>query len=585
MNMPSFIKPKIPLAFLVAMFFLAGFSGEVRADVVEENEAARFGILKGVVRDRGGKPIARATVSIFRAGSSKLIKRVKSTNTGRFFTKIIPGTYKVLAVAQGFSPETLKSVKVENSTASVYGFRLKKAGSGRTLPEKKADRNSSKWRIRAAKRRSIYQNNNADKELIDSVETAVAEDDEYVSEVIPPYASSEEIKKDNLQTVVEGYAGVRAGKAFVGTNFATVQPLGKDAQIIYAGQVGAGKDGAKRFETAFAFRPNSKHELNLKGSLVGIGQLKEKGYLAQASVQALDKWRLKQGVILVLGIDYSRFVGSGNDSSINPRIGFQMDVDSKTRVRSSYTTQTEPMNWQRAIDMEDTQVLFRDPVAVEDIAFKNDKPQMMKTRRLEFGVERILDNRSSVEANVFFDSVIGKGVGLASLPFDSLNAVQFNKLVATQEGNARGLRVVYSRRINGTFGTSVGYSFGNGQKLSDKVLKDPADAFTEHFFQTLFAELSATFASGTRIKAVYRLSPKATIFAIDPFRGRLAIYDPGLSILVTQDLPVWGLPIDAEAVFDAKNLFDVNTGVDTREGTLLVNSQRRTLRGGILVRF
>ena len=39
-----------------------------------------------------------------------------------------------------------------------YGFKLEQAGSGNTLPEKRADKNSSKWRIRAAQMsRSIYQ--------------------------------------------------------------------------------------------------------------------------------------------------------------------------------------------------------------------------------------------------------------------------------------------------------------------------------------------------------------------------------------------------------------------------------------------
>ena len=33
-----------------------------------------------------------------------------------------------------------------------------------------------------------------------------------------------------------------------------------------------------------------------------------------------------------------------------------------------------------------------------------------------------------------------------------------------------------------------------------------------------------------------RFSPNATVFAIDPFAGRLGVYDPSLSIQVTQDL-------------------------------------------------
>jgi hypothetical protein len=45
------------------------------------------------------------------------------------------------------------------------------------------------------------------------------------------------------------------------------------------------------------------------------------------------------------------------------------------------------------------------------------------------------------------------------------------------------------------------------------------------------------------------------------------------------------LPVDAEAIIDARNLFDYHPSVAGEEGSLLLNSQRRVLRGGILVRF
>ena len=71
-----------------------------------------------------------------------------------------------------------------------------------------------------------------------------------------------------------------------------------------------------------------------------------------------------------------------------------------------------------------------------------------------------------------------------------------------------------------------------------------------------------------------------TVFAIDPFKGRLAIYDPGLSIFVTQSLPNLGLPFHAEAILDARNLFDFQTSVSGEFGSLRTNVQARMLRGG-----
>jgi len=39
---------------------------------------------------------------------------------------------------------------------------------------------------------------------------------------------------------------------------------------------------------------------------------------------------------------------------------------------------------------------------------------MNRSSRLEFGVERVLDNRSGIELNAFFDATAGRGVGINS---------------------------------------------------------------------------------------------------------------------------------------------------------------------------
>jgi hypothetical protein len=289
-------------------------------------------------------------------------------------------------------------------------------------------------------------------------------------------------------------------------------------------------------------------------------------------------------VVFVFGFDYSRFLGAGSDFSLSPRLGLQLDLNSKTRLRTSYTTQTEEKSWSQAIELEGTQVLFREPAAIQDFVVDNDKPQMNKSTRFEFGVERILDNSSSVEANVFFDLTSGRGVGLINMPIGFLGG-EADKFVANQQGRAQGLRLVYSRRLNGIFSTSAGYAFGNGQKISEKAISNPANVFENDYFQTFYGEFDADLRTGTQVKTIFRLSPQATVFAIDPFQGRMTIYDPGLSVVVTQSLPTLGLPIRAEAIIDGRNLFDFQTGVNGEEGSLKLSSQRRVLRGGILVRF
>ncbi|HXH70438.1 MAG TPA: carboxypeptidase regulatory-like domain-containing protein [Pyrinomonadaceae bacterium] len=572
------------MIILSAFFAAFVFASDAQAKVVVQ-KSGNIGIIKGIVRDEAGSPIADAYVSIFRVGTSNLLKQVRSAADGSFLAKILPGTYSILAVAQGFNAVTLAEVEVNRSTELTYGFKLERAGSGNTLPEKLPERKSSKYTLRAAQmQRSIYQANEG---KAPADETAAAKTD--TDEQNPQDTDEEETEsKRRPQTTVETYFAISDEGNYAGLNFARLQTLSENAEIIFIGQSGTNKSAPKRFQVDFKFRPNENHQLRLSGAVAKLGRIKlenQEKSLGQVSFGASDEWKVKEGIILVFGFDYSRFVGAGNDFSISPRLGFQYDINSKTRFRNAYTVQTEERNWQNVVEFEGTEVLFREPAAVQDFVVKNDKPQMNKSRRFEFGIERVLDNKSSVEANVFFDTVDSRGIGIDGVSFDSLGGENFAEFVANQQGAARGARVVYTRRLNGIFSTSAGYAFGNSQKLSEKAISNPANIFEDGFAQTVFGQFDADFNTGTQVRTVFRLSPEATIFAIDPFQGRLAIYDPGLSIKVTQSLPTLGLPIRAEAVIDGRNLFDFQTGIGGEEGSLRLNLQRRNLRGGILVRF
>ena len=572
------------LAALTAFSVVSLSAPPVQARTVAAGQTrGNLGIIKGMVRDGGGSPIANAYVSFFRVGTSKLLKQIRSAADGSFFTKIIPGTYTVLAVAEGYNPMSVADVEVNRAAELIYGFKLERAGNGNTLPEKRVDRSSTKWTIRAAQsQRSIYQNQTGSAP-IDENRTAQNEPEAEVA------AADRENEPNGrqAQTIVETYFTNSADGGFTNINFATLLPVGANTEIIFAGQTDTGGH-APRFETNLKFQPSENHQIRLKTSIGNLGKIKsavEQKSLGQVSFQGFDEWQIKKGVILVLGFDYSRFIGAGNDFSLTPRFGLQFDLNAKTRVRTAFAAKPEDKNWANAAELENTSIAFNEPVAVEDLTVVQGKPKLNKSRRLEFGIERVLDNKSSVEANAFFDTTSERGVGLMSLPFNFSNNGVFNRLSGSQQGGARGLRVVYARRLNGIFSTSAGYAFGSGQKLSARAISNPSELFENDFFQSFYGEVNADLKTGTRIKTVFRLSPQATVFAIDPFQGRLAIYDPGLSVLVTQNLPNLGLPFRAEAIMDARNLFDFQTNVGSSEGSLQLNSQRRSLRGGILVRF
>jgi hypothetical protein len=212
---------------------------------------------------------------------------------------------------------------------------------------------------------------------------------------------------------------------------------------------------------------------------------------------------------------------------------------------------------------------------------------MGQSRRLEFGMQRVLDNRSNIDAAAFLDMTSGRGVGLLALPLSAFSgdAALPMMSVANQSGSARGMRIVYSRRLSQVWSASAGYSFGRGQKLSANGISDPTDLFSSGFFQTAAFQVEGDWSTGTHVQTVFRFSPQATVFAIDPFAGRLAVYDPSLSVQVTQDLPTFGLPVRAQAIIDARNLFDFQTRTMNSETVLELGSVGRTVRGGILVRF
>ena len=565
---PSFNKIR-PVWALLCLLALAAANVPAASAPAAEPKGG-LAVIKGVVRDQGGNPISDATVAIFKVGTATLLKQVNSASDGSFLARISPGTYTVLAVAQGFNPVTLSQVEVLNAAQLVYGFKLERAGSGNTLPEKRLDRNNPKWARRSATMsRSIYQNSEGDgpiEEIPEEVET--------------------ENSRGKTQSVVETYAASDDEGQFVGLNFATFLPVTEDTSLTLAAQTGTGASAPQRLDTQLRFRPAEDHQVRINSSIGKLGTLQNESgreLLAQFSVQATDEWKVREGVVFVFGFDYAKFVGAGDDSSISPRLGFQYDLDSKTRLRTAYTTQTEQKNWSRTIELEDAQVMFREPIAVEDIVVENGKPIMNRSSRFEIGMERVLDNRSSLDVNFFADATFARGVGVATMPLS--NSFILDDFVGNQRGETQGFSLVYNRRLNGTVSASAGYSFGRGQRLSDGAISNPAALFENGFFQSFFSQIDADFATGTNVKTVFRLSPKATVFAIDPFQGRLAIYDPSMSVLVTQDLPTLGLPFQAQAIVDARNIFDFQTGVNSDEGTLRLNGQGRMLKGGILVRF
>lgn len=587
---------------LLTLVVGAGFVPQSLAAAGESGRGSsrrQLGTVTGSVRDTRGNPLAGAIVKFLKEGTSEVLKETRTIADGSFSARIAPGRYLLSAVAEGFSVTTFSAVQVKPSDELIYRFNLEPLGQGRTAPERRADRNDPKWRVKAThSRRSIFQAGESESEIVETAETADDGDnnpDAAEGEADETVVLSPESERKQLSGVIETYAAASANPlapAQFGTNFAVSTPRVGGVELIFAGQLGTNALG--RLETTGVFQAGSRHRVSatLGGAtlqpLTPDGALAQGHALGQFSVRAVDEWIVRDGVVVVLGLDYSRFTGANGSDAFSPRIGFEFEANPLTRLRLAYAPSGETERAaQSAADFEGRSVVFP-ALSGQAVAFVDGRAVMERSRRLEFGVERVLDEHSSVEATAFYDTTDGRGVGLFNAPLNTFSSGQSVSLlrVANQQGAARGLRVVYARRLSRFMKASAGYSFGRGQQLSPEALSaSPAQIFQNGFFQTAAAQLDANLDTGTRIRTVLRFSPQAAIFAIDPFAGELAVFDPSLSILVTQDLPTFGLPVQAEAVIDARNLLDAQTSVDDGETLLLLGSTRRMVRGGISVRF
>jgi hypothetical protein len=580
---------------LCALAFVCAAAGATPTYAAGGPRPARLGTISGTVRGERGQPLAGALVKLLREGAKEVVKQTRSATDGSFTARIAPGRYVLSAVAEGFNSVSFTSVEVYPSAELVYRFNLVPLGQGRTAPERRNDRNDPKWGLRATHvNRSIFQAQEGEDSTIAAVEQAEAKaeaaETAFKEGVL---LAGTDGRRLPVHGVVETFAAASANPlapGYLGTNFAVAAPASDSVELIFAGQFGTNE--LARLETTGRIRVGSRH---LVSTTIGGASLPQvfrqaggRDTLNQVSVRAVDEWVVRDGVVVVLGLDYSRFLGPRGRGAFSPRLGFEFAATDTTKLKFGYAPGDRATGAQSIANFEDGAVVFPE-LNEQAVAFVDGRAVAERTRRLEFGIERVLDDKSSIEATAFYDTTDGRGVGLLNVPINAFADAQGAALlsVAEQQGAARGVRLVYTRRLSGFLSASAGYSIGRGQSLAPGAgtTSAPDQLFRSGFFQTAAAQLDSDLQTGTRVRTVLRFSPRASVFAIDPFAGRLAVFDPSLSILVTQDLPTFGLPLRAEAVLDARNLLDAQCGVEDGETLTFVGNTRRSVRGGISVRF
>ena len=299
-----------------------------------------------------------------------------------------------------------------------------------------------KWILRSAQtRRSIFQaQEGEDRDIQAVLGTEPAPGDEVAANP----GEGENSKKDSqrrMRGVVETYfARDSFGPSYQGLNFAVATSGTDGIDWIFAGQTGVGQNAPERFEASTHVRAGQRHRIgiNLGAARFGMPFLTTLGErsadrpttphgrrglgdrVGQFSVRAIDEWIVHDGIVVVLGLDYARFVGAGGARSINPRMGVQFDVNARMRLKAAYAPGGEENRIQSVAPFEDSQVVFTE-ANKRPIAFVDGRAVMERSHRLEFGIERVLNNESNLEATAFFDTTTGRGVGLLSAPMSAFS--------------------------------------------------------------------------------------------------------------------------------------------------------------------
>ena len=565
--------------------------------VVEAAPALAF--VAGTVRTDHGTPLNGATVALYEASlNGKLIRSVKTDPQGKFTASVAPGAYNLRAEASGYKAKFTR-INLDRAQTLTFNFALKRTD---TLVDRRGDRDDYRWIGRSVPRSVLHYG-----------------EDDTVAENTAPTEKVEDRLTQHRPSVhgVAQFVGSgsvardgRPDRSFYGASFAVSGALNNNFEVALIGQGGAGRNAMQRLALIAAMRPDDKHHVTAS---LGYGRLmlpsrgagnragaEAAPALEQASLSVVDSWQVFQPLLIVYGVDYSRFVGAlgRNRESIQPRVAVQYAPSSQMRLKAAVTPGRDfPQNPVEGLKTENISAentpdaLFANSPA--EVAFKDNEPLMDRSRRYEFGIERIFGNgAASLATTAFYDVFSGHGVGVLALPLEATPETQAAfQQVAALNGASRGLRVMYSQRLGKHLSAAAGYSFGRGERFSKSFNAArpgaPAEMFTGGFFQVASAKLDLDLnrETGTTVSTVIRLSPSAVIFAIDPFAGQMNVYDPNVSIYVTQNLPTFGLPFRCQAIVDVRNLLNQSAGTDDGLTQLVAARSQRTVRGGIAFRW
>ncbi|MBI4469079.1 MAG: TonB-dependent receptor [Acidobacteria bacterium] len=529
------------------------------------------GGVTGSVRDDQGAPIIGAIVRLVDAATlTRTLRSLRTNAKGEFFAaNIQPGNYRLRAEAKGFISD-VQMVEVRPEMVLSARFELRRTG---RLLDTRADRDDYKWAVRSVPDPILRIQNESPGNIVRAGDKEGDAIDQRLHGLLQFHGGS------------SGPVSPAGGRTGAGLNFALARQLSRNLEMILAGQWSADSSAPQRFELVASTFPADEHQLTIVfrlGQFTGFDRSGNMLREQQSTIRLSDEWQVAGPVVVLYGMDLTRFSGAVNQVFSSPRIGLRYSPSNRTTLEFDYAPAEENRGVLEGYQGEAAQVDFTDPGL-----FRSFSPgtRLRPSQRLQLGFERLLTDQSSIAAAVFFDDVSGRAVGLLAVPDQVSDAFRTSFRELTEQGQTRGARVVYSARLNRFLSGLVGYAFGQGHTLSAGDFALPGTG-SDRFHVVSFKLGGEIARSNTTYAAYYRIASRTAVFAVDPFYGRLQVFDPGLSLVMTQELPTTGLlPGRWVASVDGRNLLDQRGSWYGHEGWNLITSYGRSVRGSVSVRF
>lgn len=541
----------------------------------------KLSALSGTVKDTIGLPLVGAVISVLSGQNFGQVTTTSQTDARGWFQipDLPPGLYCLKISATGFQPLLGKPIEVEPNRQQISNFVLQRAAT--LLKSQSID----PVKYQSRRNRTVFQldeNENPDLLLAQEIQF---QPQLHGSTTLMSQSSGLALLGAPSVTLNSHLTHQFSDSVFLETNLQT--------------------SGAAASIDQFSFRVSTLLPGHAPAISAGYNRLRTLrgpesfSTIGKFTVRATDTWQIGDKVLLVYGVDYAQ-LSQAQDTTLQPYGGLRWALTPRTQLFGAVSPDGD-LSFDATTHLEDRTAPFQsiqEPQLAVALPTTDDQNrlQLDRTRRYEAGIAHQFSSRSTIETTLFLDTVSGHGIGLALLDPQSVassTTTSQTPLILGQNGVHHGVRFWYRRRLTPTVSIAAGYAAGNAQKLAlhtaPPLEAQPASKieFQPSRFQILTARIDAhILQTGATITAILRKTMGNPVFALDPFQGRLPALDRGVSVFVSQPVPLpqW-IPGRLEILIEGRNLFDQTEDLSTEGLTIQLLSTRRTLRGGLGMRF